>query len=81
MESCRQGSRKTIPLTRSNVGFTSTNIGYKGFFTFLSFFQAAEAVAVSDDEEETSLPAASNVDAICRTLVSYGLSLIALGIA
>jgi len=57
-----QVSRKTIPLTRSNVGFTSTNIGCKGFFTFLNLFQAAEVVAVSDDEEETNSPATSNME-------------------
>jgi len=45
-----------MPSTRSNVGFKSTNVGFKNYLAFLSLFKAAEATLISDDEEDTELP-------------------------
>jgi len=58
--------QKTIPLTKSNVGFTSTSVGFKNYLAFLSLFQATEAVVVSDDEED-SKPTIENQDALPGT--------------
>jgi len=47
-----------IPLTTGNVSLTSSNTGFKNYFSFLAMHYAVEAVVVSDDESD---PKASGI--------------------